>query len=493
MDNAVIVAGTSRVRLRRLSERRDGEGWVIGRIETGDFISVPAVAHRVITLLSQGNTVDAASARLHAETGIAFAVADFVVALDELGFVAAIDDCVRTDIARPRPSLPWLQPGHVRWLLHPLTPLPVVGFAAATVVILVSHPALAPSYRVLVWSRHAGLVLAINAAIAWTIILVHESAHLAAARAAGAPARITISTRLQFLAAQTDVSGVWAAPRRVRMTVYLAGMGIDVCGTGACLLILALADPHGIVRNLLAVIAAQALLALPLQFMVFMRTDVYFVLQDLTGCPNLYADGAAHLRYVAAKLTRLVRHGVGPEHDPSSAYPPEQRRAVRAYTVVLLAGTAACLGVEFAVSLPALITFIVRAVSEVGTTPAATVDGAAALAILLAWQSLWATRWWQRHRHQVQSLTRQSLLKIRDDRGHRRQVLDASQARQGGTCGRNSAAQPSANSAHCKRRASATSKELSPVTTGEQAREMGEEVTLHGESTTGAGGRGDHT
>jgi putative peptide zinc metalloprotease protein len=412
-DNAVVVAGTSRVRLRRLSERRDGDGWVIGRIETGDFISVPDVAHRVITLLSQGSAVDAASARLHAETGTAFAVADFVVALDELGFVAAIDDSIRADIARPRPSLPLLRPGHVRWLLNPLTPLLVAGFAVAIVVTLVSHPALAPSYRVLVWSRHAGLVLAVNAAIAWTIILVHESAHLATARAAGAPARITISTRLQFLAAQTDVSGVWAAPRRVRMTVYLAGMGIDVCGAGVCLLILALADPHGLLRNLLAVIAAQALLALPLQFMVFMRTDVYFVLQDLTRCPNLYADGAAYLRYVGGKLTQRVRDAAGPEHDPSSAYPPQQRRAVRAYTVVLLAGTAACLGVEFAVSLPALITFLSRAVSEIGTTPAATLDGGAALAILLAWQSLWATRWWQRHRHQARSVARQCLLRTR--------------------------------------------------------------------------------
>jgi putative peptide zinc metalloprotease protein len=261
---------------------------------------------------------------------------------------------------------------------------------------------------VLVWSKHAGLVLAVNAAIAWTIILVHESAHLAAARAAGAPARITLSTRLQFLAAQTDVSGVWAAPRRVRLTVYLAGMAIDVCGAGVCLLILALADPHGLTRTLLAVSAAQALLALPLQFLVFMRTDVYFVLQDLTGCANLYADGTAYLRYLAATRTRRAAR---PGRDPATAFPPGQRRAVRAYALVLLPGTVLCLGVEFAVSLPALITFLVRAAQEVGTTPVGTADGAVALATLLTWQSLWATRWWHRHQHQVRSAARRYLLR----------------------------------------------------------------------------------
>jgi putative peptide zinc metalloprotease protein len=159
------VAGCSRVRLRPLSQRRDRDGWVIGRPETGDFISIPDVAHRVITLLGERLTVDEVSARLRAETGTRFAVADFVAALDELGFVGAVDDHPRQDHADPRPSLPWLRPEHARWLLHPLAPIVVAGFAAAGVIMLALHPALLPSYHVLVWSRRVGLVLAVNAAI----------------------------------------------------------------------------------------------------------------------------------------------------------------------------------------------------------------------------------------------------------------------------------------------------------------------------------------
>jgi hypothetical protein len=423
--NAVAVTAGSRIRLRDLCERRDGDGWVIGRIETGDFISVPDVAHRVLALLGQGHTVTEVAATLRAETGASFAVADFVAALDELGFLAAVDERVRADSARPRPSLPWLRPGHVRWLLHPLAAAVVAGFAVAVVVMLVLHPELVPSYHVLVWSRHAGLVLAVDAAIAWTLILVHELAHLATARAAGAPARITLSTRLQFLAAQTDVSGVWAAPRRTRMTVYLAGMSADICKAGIFLLILGLADPHGLVRTLLAVAVAETLLALPTQFMVFMRTDVYFVLQDLTGCANLYADGSAYLRYLSRRGTRRRRPGAGPEPDPSSSYPAAQRRAVRVYSVVLLAGTAICLTVELVVSLPALIALLARAVAEIGGTIAATLDGCAALAILLAWQILWASSWWHRHRQQVRSIARRHPRGRKEVTAHDRHVRAA--------------------------------------------------------------------
>ena len=403
---AATVSGGSRVRLRDLCERRDRDGWVIGRVETGDFISVPDVAHRVLVLLSQGRTVTEVATSLRAETGASFAVTDFVAALGELGFLAAVDDRVCEDSARPRPSLPWLRPGHVHWLLHPLTAIAVAGFAVAVVVMLALHPALVPSYRVLVWSRHAGVVLAVDAAIAWTLILVHELAHLATARAAGVPARITLSTRLQFLTAQTDVSGVWAAPRRTRMTVYLAGMAANICSAGICLLILSLAGPHGLVLTLLAVAAAETLLALPTQFMIFMRTDIYFVLQDLTGCANLYADSSAYLRHLGRQATRHVRHTARPDPDPSRSYPPGQRRAVRIYSLALLAGTAICLAVELIVSLPALIALLLRAAAETLGTPAATLDGCVALAILLAWQILWASHWWHRHQQQVRSIAR---------------------------------------------------------------------------------------
>jgi putative peptide zinc metalloprotease protein len=109
--------------------------------------------------------------------------------------------------------------------------------------------------------------------------------------------------------------------------------------------------------------------------MVFMRTDVYLVLQDEIGSANLYADGSAYLRYLSRKVTNRARRMDEPNADPSTAYPPVRRRAVHVYSVVLLAGTAVCLGVEFAVSLPALIILLTRAATEMGTTIGGTLDG----------------------------------------------------------------------------------------------------------------------
>lgn len=243
----------------------------------------------------------------------------------------------------------------MRRLLQPLAACAAAAVVLAVGGLLITHPALVPSYSVLVWSQRAGLVIAVDAAIGRILIALHELGHLVTARTAGAPARISLGTRLQFLVAQTDVSGVWATPRRIRMTVYLAGLTVDLCGALSCLLTVVLADP---------------------EFIVFMRTDLYFVLLDLTGCANPYADSAAYLRY------RVSPRG-GKRPDPSLGYPLRQRRAIRWFTVVLLAGTATCLGVEFAVSVPALIVLLAHAISETARGGLLVrLDGAVALAVL---------------------------------------------------------------------------------------------------------------
>ena len=138
------------------------------------------------------------------------------------------------------------------------------------------------------------------------------------------------------------------------------------------MLILGLAARMAWPASLLRVAVAETLLALPTQFMVFMRTDLYFVLQDLTRCANLYADGSAYLR-----LSRAARSSgvVGPDPDPAGT--TRRRSAARSACTAWSCspGPPICLGVEFAVSLPALIPLLVRTVAEIGTTALGTLTG----------------------------------------------------------------------------------------------------------------------
>ncbi|CAL9548300.1 hypothetical protein [Streptomyces sp. enrichment culture] len=396
-DDHPRIDPATRVHLHDLAVRRDRDEWIVGRMATRTFVAMPAAGARAVELLGEGLTVSRTAQSLRAETGEEFDVTDFVRDLTALGFVARIGDRTLPDPAPPRASLPRLRPHHVRFALHPVFPVLVGALLTAAVVVLLRRPDLLPDYRDLLWSPHGSLVLLCGAAAGWTLLLAHELAHLVTARAVGVPGRIRLGTRLQFLVMQTDISGIELAPRRHRMTAYLSGIALNLSVASALLLVLAATDPGTTAHRLLAAGLLLALMPVPFQFMVFTRTDLYFVLQDLTGCRNLYGDGLAYARYA---FRRLVRSPLAAAGDPSTRLPPHERRAVRLYSVVLVVGTAACLAFMAAVTLPVDIALLVRAARGLGPEHglAGNADSLAVLVVLGGVNVLWVVTWWRNRR-----------------------------------------------------------------------------------------------
>lgn len=410
------VGEGTRVRLHRLGMRPDGRAdgreWVVGRVETGEFVVIPAEGRQVLELLGAGLSVGEVGARVGAEGGQELDIAEFVESLLELGFVAEVDGHPVTEPTAPRPTWGWLRPGHVRWMLHPLSGLVAGVVVLAGVVAVIRRPGLVPGYQDLLWNDSRGALAVLgDATLGWTIVLLHELGHLCTARAAGAPARMTLGTRLQFLVAQTDVSGIWSAPRRTRLTVYLAGMTVNLVIAAAAILTRGLTPAvipaHGLIDQAAAAAAAISLVGLCGEFLLFMRTDIYFVVQDLTGAPNLYANSGAYLRYLARLLTRRLRPKTTPRPlDPSRALPARQRRAILAYTPLLVLGTGVCLTVAASVTIPAAVSILGHALSTLFTPPSTPpsarpfgqlVDAATALLLTTATWALWARAWWRRH------------------------------------------------------------------------------------------------
>ncbi|CAL9570229.1 hypothetical protein [Streptomyces sp. enrichment culture] len=405
-DGPPPITPTTRVLLHDLAVRRDRDEWIVGRMATRTFVALPAAGARAVELLREGLSVGRTEEALRAETGEEFDIADFARDLAALGFVARIGDRPVPDAEPPRASLPWLRPRHVRLALHPVLPLLVGALLAAAVVVLVRRPDLLPGYRDLLWSRHGSVVLLTGAAAGWTLLLAHELAHLVTARAAGVPGKMRLGTRLQFLVMQTDISGIELAPRRHRLTAYLAGIALNLSVAASLVLALALTETGTTAYRLLAAGLLLALLPLPFQCMVFTRTDLYFVLQDLTGCRDLYGDGLAYARYRARRSVRALRtvrrggHARGGDDDPSARLPAHERRAVRIYSVVLVVGTAACLTFMAAVTLPVDIALLVRAVRGLGPGHglAGNADAVTVLVVLGGVNVLWLVTWWRNRR-----------------------------------------------------------------------------------------------
>ncbi|MFJ7044747.1 hypothetical protein ACIQVC_15240 [Streptomyces sp. NPDC101112] len=381
-----------RVRFPSLQFRRDRGEWIVGRRGNEQVIAVPEAGLAAMRLLAEGRTVEETRSRLRRDTGRDIDVRSFVEALAAAGFVASVGD--RTFPTEPAPvSFPWLQPRHVRWALHPalhaiVLCVPVVGLIAMT-----ARPRAMPTWSDLLWTPSGTFTLLVQCLVAWALIALHELAHLVTARAAGVSGRIRLGTRLQFLVAQTEVSGIWLKGRRERLTVYLAGLALDGVIWGGCLLALA----FGVHHVLLPVVAMTLFASFGNQCLVFMRTDLYFVIQDLTGCRDLYGDGGRYLRHAVARC--LGRAGA----DPLRSLLPAERRALRCYALGVTVGTFVCVVIGLHVLVDVTWPLFQRAAVRLldATDPLSRLDALATVLVVGGLQALWARLWWRRHGHRV--------------------------------------------------------------------------------------------
>jgi putative peptide zinc metalloprotease protein len=396
-----VVENTSRLVLHDLSVRRDGAEYVVGRVDTGDFVAVPPVALAALRQLERGLSVRDIQQELRQSHGKDVDIASFACGLVAAGFVRTVDGITVPAPEPVRSTLPAVRPHHVRWLVGRWTVVAVAALIAAALAVVVLDSRLRPDPRDLIWSPHSGIVLLGNLVTAWALILLHELGHLLSARAYGVPGRIGLSTRLQFLTAHTDVSGMWAAPRRARLAVYLSGFAVDLSVLSTGIIAAAVVGPDTPVGRAISALVLITLLLITPELLVFMRTDVYFVLQDLTGARNLYADGSAHVRWWWRRARRRPARGHHPGHRLTGA----ERRAVRVYALVLAVGTVLCVGTALLVTVPNIARLVAQAVATLAgsTSRWARVDAAAAMVGIAVYWVLWSRAWWKRHGPRIRS------------------------------------------------------------------------------------------
>ena len=327
-DDTPAIGAASTLVFRPLSVVRQGEDYLVGDLERGDYIALPEIGVTVMELLRSGRTVGQAAERASAAAGTEVDVADFAQALCAQGFA---------EPAPPGPASPGSAPAGVgsatpggqevtrsRWAAVLFGPFGWAVFgllAAASVAIYAARPRLFPHS-----SDPFFLSSPVRSVVAATIIMLllgfgHEICHLLAARAEGVPARITVSRRLYLLVLETDLTRLWSIPRRRRYAPLMVGIALDLFVLFATQVALLGQScgwwllPAAAARALAALSYLQVAVIIP-QFFVFLRTDIYAVLATATGCLNLWRvtrlTVRARLRLATAaqreELTRARPH-----------------------------------------------------------------------------------------------------------------------------------------------------------------------------------------
>lgn len=351
---------TSPIRLHPLSFRREDSGcWIVGRSDGGQFIEVPAEAVTFLRELNNGGNPRDAQARVRELHGELIDAADFIETLIECDLVASLDD--RPVGSGPQAaSLGRLRPDHVRWVFSVPSLLCIYGFIVAGLVSAVVSGNIAPDYRAFFVVGSQSVTLAWNTVIFLSVLAIHEFWHLAAARADGVHARFSLGTRLQFLVAQTTVTGLWAAPRNARIRVYLAGITSDLVIASACSLVLSVAEPTGLVRRALEACILLILMSIAIQCALYIRADMYFVVQELLKCKNLYGDAWEYFRYGISRVLRLPQA----PSDPTRRLARHERIAIKWYAAFMVPSSFITVGVFVVYGIPITVTLFYGAAQD---------------------------------------------------------------------------------------------------------------------------------
>jgi putative peptide zinc metalloprotease protein len=344
----------------------EGEDVIIGRVETGVFLAIPPEAVELLDDLSQGKTIGEVSDLYLQKYGETPDLDDFLHLLETKGIVRPL---VEGENGADRATTASAPVSRVRYHFsnfpQPLAQLlfsrPVVLGLLAVIILAVAlairDPSLIPGPRDLYFPDRRALTWTILMVAIYTTVFLHELGHLIAARALGINSRIGLSHRLWYLIVETDLTGLWAVPKRQRYLPLLAGVLIDAVSGSLLLLLLFVHQEQWLTLSDFAVRLVRALIftyvmRIVWQFFLFVRTDLYFVIVSFLNCRNLLKDTEGFLRNQLARILSFV-HPVD-----QSAIPNSEQRVIRLYSLLWIGGRIFAFYLLFAVTLPVATLYI---------------------------------------------------------------------------------------------------------------------------------------
>ncbi len=364
MSIAPPVADASPWFVIPLSVQREGEVYCVGNRELDAFYHFPEEGVRIIALLREGLSADGIRARLQADGFDEVDVDDFIGTLHEIGFVlpAAERDRFAATLAeadagdrRLRFSLPTgVARALFSWPTFALY-LALLGAAAASAI---ADPRLRLDFGAFFLEDHLTLTLVALLGLYAVSASLHEFGHMAAAARYGIRSRLGVGHRLWQIVAEADLTGILSLPRRQRYLPLLAGMMTDLLSIA--LITLALrwllaGGGDGFLTHLLRAWILQIAISITWQFNIFLKTDVYYVLCNHFGHPDLDDEARRYLR------DRLHRASFGMLGRHDGALDPRHLGVLRTFTAIWLLGRITALAFLLLVLIPTLLRYAERA------------------------------------------------------------------------------------------------------------------------------------
>ncbi|MFC4560107.1 peptidase [Virgibacillus kekensis] len=288
----------SQLILNPLTIRQDKKNYIVEDSQTGDFFEMPKICIDAIEMIESNISLREIELTLAQEyPNEKVDLVDFSEQLLELGLIREIDgEKIHTAKKNEQPrGFTWLAPSIAKLFFNKVTIRNLFpSIILINILLIIMNPELMPSYAdIFIFDAMTFNILTYTG-ISLVLILIHEFGHILAIRAHGLPAQLSVGHRLFLVVFETDLSPAWKLEPKQRNVLYLGGIFFDqtvvFLALIGCIIL-----PSGIVGGLLALIVLDIFIKSIYQCCFYMKTDLYYLCENMTGCYNLMENGKQYL------------------------------------------------------------------------------------------------------------------------------------------------------------------------------------------------------
>ncbi|WP_097148458.1 PqqD family protein [Ureibacillus acetophenoni] len=301
------VSLQSKITLYPLSIQKDKKNYIVEEPISGDFFEMPQISVDAIQRLEKGEDLaDVEKAIKESYPDEEVDIIEFVEQLVELGLVQAVDgEPINREIERANSrsragGFEWIPSWVGRLFFNRMMGKVYLLLLVLNIFIFVLNPELFPHYMDIFLFDSMVMNMLIYLLISLALIIIHEFGHILAIRSYDLPAKLSIGNRLIFIVFETDLTSAWKLDPKKRNILYLAGMSIEQIIVFVSLgLMLVFPDANFV--GILSIIVLDIFIKTMYQCCFYMKTDVYYVVENVTGCYNLMESGTEYLRSIFKK------------------------------------------------------------------------------------------------------------------------------------------------------------------------------------------------
>jgi len=329
--------------------RKDKKHYIVEDKTTGDFYEMPVICIDAIHLINEGMTLGDIEKFLkskypHEEVDLV----DFAGQLVEMQLIAELDGETIDHKSRfsEQSGFLWVSPKLGTFFFNKVTYFVYVSLFIINLFLFISKPSLIPHYKDLFIFDYMMFNIPAWLLLTFGLVLFHEFGHVLAIRAQNLPTKLEVGHRLFFVVLETDMSSVWKLPSKARNALYLAGLCFDTVMLSIALMCqLLVTSDSEILLGILNVIVLDTFIRMIYQCCIYMKTDLYYLFENLTGCYNLMENAQQLFRkwLPIGKAKTVLNNNVMFD---------EERKTVLFYTILYLIGVGLNVGLYILYYIP---------------------------------------------------------------------------------------------------------------------------------------------